>query len=239
MTAATIPFRQEENAEYGVPQKFSSLVRRVVCNNPSSFTYHGTNTYIVGTGTVAVIDPGPDDERHIEAVAAAVKGEEVSHIIVTHTHIDHSPGTRALQELVGAPIVGLKASPIEDGKQTVEAGMKSFEHKLPDTTSETELLALVDHLIVPERFARQATGVNDPARATEALWSDDRAAVVVTCGPAGCWYLGEPSQEGPRHYPAPAIDVVDTTGCGDVFHGAYAAGIAWDWDVSRLSLIHI
>jgi len=89
-----------------------------------------------------------------------------------------------------------------------------------------ELLALVDHLIVPERFARQATGVNDPARATEALWSDDRAAVVVTCGPAGCWYLGEPSQEGPRHYPAPAIDVVDTTGCGDVFHGAYAAALA-------------
>lgn len=127
MTAATIPFQQEEKAEYGVPQKFSSLIRRVVCNNPSSFTYHGTNTYIVGTGTVAVIDPGPYDERHIEAVAAAVKGEEVSHIIVTHTHIDHSPGTRALQELVGGPIIGLKASPIEDGKQTVEPGDPEFE----------------------------------------------------------------------------------------------------------------
>ncbi len=127
MTAAAIPFQQEEMAEYGVPRKFSSLVRRVVCNNPSSFTYHGTNTYIVGTGTVAVIDPGPDDGRHIEAIAAAVKGEDVSHIIVTHTHIDHSPGSRALKELVGAPIVGLKAVPIENGARTVEAGDPEFE----------------------------------------------------------------------------------------------------------------
>ncbi len=127
MTAAEIPFRKEAEAEYGVARRFSPLIRRVVCNNPSSFTYHGTNTYIVGTGTVAVIDPGPDDGRHIEAVAAAVEGEDVSHILVTHTHIDHSPGTRALKELVGAPIVGLKALPIEDGARTVEAGDPEFE----------------------------------------------------------------------------------------------------------------
>ena len=127
MTAAKIPFRKEAKAEYGVARHFSALVRRVVCNNPSPFTYHGTNTYIVGTGTVAVIDPGPDDGRHIEAVAAAVKGEDVSHILVTHTHIDHSPGTRAFKELVGAPIVGLKPAPIEDGARTVEAGDPEFE----------------------------------------------------------------------------------------------------------------
>jgi glyoxylase-like metal-dependent hydrolase (beta-lactamase superfamily II) len=126
MSEAQIPFRKEEPAEYGVARRYSDRIRRVVCNNPSSFTYHGTNTYIVGTGTVAVIDPGPDDGQHVEAVAAAVKGERVSHILVTHTHIDHSPGTRALKQLVGAPIVGLQATPIEDGARTVEAGDPDF-----------------------------------------------------------------------------------------------------------------
>jgi glyoxylase-like metal-dependent hydrolase (beta-lactamase superfamily II) len=126
MTAAEIPFREEAGAEYGVARRVSPLVRRVVCDNPSSFTYHGTNSYIVGAGTVAVIDPGPDDGRHVEAIAAAVKGEEVSHILVTHTHTDHSPATRALKDLVGAPIVGMIAAPIEDGARTVEAGDPDF-----------------------------------------------------------------------------------------------------------------
>ncbi|OHB73827.1 MAG: hypothetical protein A2V70_12910 [Planctomycetes bacterium RBG_13_63_9] len=88
-----------------------------------------------------------------------------------------------------------------------------------------ELLALVDHLIVSQRFALEVTGARDAARAAERLWTADRQAVVVTCGAAGCWYLGPPTGEGPRHFPAFSVEVVDTTGCGDVFHGAYAAAL--------------
>lgn len=93
-----------------------------------------------------------------------------------------------------------------------------------------ELLAGVDHLIVGERFAAQLSGVNEPARAAEALWTANRRAVVVTCGAAGCWYVG-PAAKTARHVPAFEVEVLDTTGCGDVFHGAYAAALAREIDL--------
>lgn len=89
---------------YGVVERFSPLIRRVTARNPGGFTFHGTGTYIVGNGSVAVIDPGPDDPAHIDAILAAVAGETVSHILVTHTHMDHSPGARPLKARTGAPI---------------------------------------------------------------------------------------------------------------------------------------
>jgi sulfofructose kinase len=89
-----------------------------------------------------------------------------------------------------------------------------------------ELLALVDHLVLSERFARELTGAEDPARVAEMLVRVDRRAVVVTCGAAGCWYLGGGSGPQARHFPAFEVEVADTTGCGDVFHGAYAAALA-------------
>jgi glyoxylase-like metal-dependent hydrolase (beta-lactamase superfamily II) len=87
----------------GRAERISPLVRRLVCNNPSPFTFTGTNTYIVGTGEVAVIDPGPDDSDHWAALMAALNGETVSHILVTHTHRDHSPLARRLKQATGAP----------------------------------------------------------------------------------------------------------------------------------------
>ena len=72
--------------------RLSPLVRRLVAPNPSPFTFNGTCTYIVGRGAVAVVDPGPDDDSHLEAILAAVDGEKVETILVTHTHRDHSPG---------------------------------------------------------------------------------------------------------------------------------------------------
>ena len=84
--------------EYGVADQLSASIRRVICNNPGSFTFTGTGTYIVGKGQVAVIDPGPADTRHINAILAATTGETITHILVTHTHIDHSPGCRILQQ---------------------------------------------------------------------------------------------------------------------------------------------
>lgn len=84
----------------------SPLLRRMVADNPGPFTFKGTCSYIVGRGTVAIVDPGPDLPAHVEALLAAVASETVSHIVVTHTHRDHSPAARALQAATGAPIVG-------------------------------------------------------------------------------------------------------------------------------------
>ncbi|MGI9364239.1 MAG: MBL fold metallo-hydrolase, partial [Rhizobiaceae bacterium] len=75
---------------------------RVVCSNPSAFTFHGTNTYLLGEDKLAIIDPGPPDKAHFEALKAAIAGRPVSHIIVTHTHMDHSPLANPLAELTGA-----------------------------------------------------------------------------------------------------------------------------------------
>ena len=80
-------------------------VQRVTVNNPGPFTFHGTNSYIVGGRSVAVIDPGPEDEAHFRALMAALKGREVTHIAVSHTHRDHSPLARRLKAETGALIV--------------------------------------------------------------------------------------------------------------------------------------
>lgn len=93
-------------APYGTSEPLSPLVRRVLARNPSPFTYLGTGTYIVGSGTVAIIDPGPDDDAHLDAILSASEGETVSHIVVTHTHKDHSPLAVRLQEATGAEVTG-------------------------------------------------------------------------------------------------------------------------------------
>lgn len=86
------------------------------------------------------------------------------------------------------------------------------------------LLGLVDHLIISQSFAQQLTGERNAARAAQSLWTSDRKVVAVTCGEKGCWYLDASGKI--RHQSAFKVKVVDTTGCGDVFHGAYAAALA-------------
>lgn len=93
-----------------------------------------------------------------------------------------------------------------------------------------ELLALVDHLIVSRDFASKRTGESEPAAAVQKLWSAARRTVVVTCGSDGCWFR-EAGESSPRHQPAFLVQTVDTTGCGDVFHGAYAAALARGLDL--------
>jgi glyoxylase-like metal-dependent hydrolase (beta-lactamase superfamily II) len=92
---------------YGVVAQMTPLIRRVICKNPTPFTYKGTGTYIIGRGRVAVIDPGPALSSHIDDVLAALApDEEVSHILITHTHSDHSTLTAPLQALTGARSYG-------------------------------------------------------------------------------------------------------------------------------------
>jgi len=123
MTVA-IPFVREIEFEYGRVDRVSPLIRRVVARNPSPFTFHGTGTYIVGRGRVAVIDPGPDLAEHIDALADALDGEEVDHILVTHTHADHSPASRPFQRLKGGTVGGFSRHHGDggDGAVKVEEG---------------------------------------------------------------------------------------------------------------------
>jgi glyoxylase-like metal-dependent hydrolase (beta-lactamase superfamily II) len=80
-------------------------LRRILAPNPSPMTYRGTNTYLLGTEALCVIDPGPDDPAHLDAILSAAGGVPVTHIVVTHTHIDHSPLARPLADATGAPVL--------------------------------------------------------------------------------------------------------------------------------------
>jgi glyoxylase-like metal-dependent hydrolase (beta-lactamase superfamily II) len=93
-------------AQSGECVRVSPLVRRIVATNPGPVTFTGTCSYIVGKGKVAIIDPGPDLPGHIDALLDAVRNEAVTHVLVTHTHKDHSPAARAIQAATGARIVG-------------------------------------------------------------------------------------------------------------------------------------
>jgi glyoxylase-like metal-dependent hydrolase (beta-lactamase superfamily II) len=89
----------------GVPSALSPLVRRIVAPNPGPFTGPGTNTYLVGIDEVAVIDPGPDDTSHIDAIIGASMKERVRWVVLTHTHPDHAPGTARLVQATGAEVL--------------------------------------------------------------------------------------------------------------------------------------
>ena len=104
-----------------LPVAMEPLVRRLLAPNPSPFTYTGTETYIVGRGEVAVIDPGPDLPDHVDAILAATEGERIGAILCTHTHRDHSPASRALQAVTGAPIIGCAPLTMEDDGPRADA----------------------------------------------------------------------------------------------------------------------
>ncbi|MAR78628.1 MAG: MBL fold metallo-hydrolase [Rhodospirillaceae bacterium] len=114
-----IKFKSDMNFSYGVSTNLSNKVRRIIAKNPSNFTLHGTGTYIIGKGDVAIIDPGPDDDEHINSILNELKNENVTHIFVTHTHKDHSSAANKLHNLTKAPLYGF-------GKHR-----KKIDNKLP------------------------------------------------------------------------------------------------------------
>ena len=103
---AEIQFYRDFAAPYGVLEAVTPRIRRILARNPSPFTFHGTGTYVIGHGKVAIIDPGPLLAEHVEALLQALSGETVSHIVVTHTHLDHSPAAAAVKRATGAPTFG-------------------------------------------------------------------------------------------------------------------------------------
>ncbi|MEI7547135.1 MAG: MBL fold metallo-hydrolase [Actinomycetota bacterium] len=151
----SIPFVRLDEARYFESVNVAPLIRRVIAKNPSKFTYLGTGTYIVGRGEVAVVDPGPALNSHREALAAALAGERVTAILVTHCHSDHSPLAAWLHERTGAPTVCfgphiVDATWVDDDDAPIE--------KDPDEPLPEEEQAEEGHDLVFEPDVRVADG---------------------------------------------------------------------------------
>ena len=162
MTKNTIKFDYNFEPLFGKAVELSPLVRRITCNNPSPFTFKGTNTFIVGRGTVAVVDPGPDDEVHLAALLNAVRGETVSHILVTHTHMDHSPLAAKLKAVTGANTY----SAISPPKSTMVPHIR--------------LDASVDHGFMPDVSLSEGDIVEGKSWALEAVFTPGHMANHVS-----------------------------------------------------------
>src|SRR5438128_11918701 len=106
-----IPFNRDFPLKPGVVEEARPGVRRVLCNNPSPFTFTGTVSYIAGKGNVAIIDPGPADEAHAKALLDAVRGETVTHILVTPPHRDPPPNAAGISAATGPPAQGERPHP--------------------------------------------------------------------------------------------------------------------------------
>ncbi|MBA4755214.1 MAG: MBL fold metallo-hydrolase [Sphingobium sp.] len=105
----------------GVAMPLSPMVARVLAPNPSPFTFTGTQTYVVGSSDVAVIDPGPDEADHLTALTAAIAGRPVVAIVCTHTHRDHSPAAQPLRAMTGAPVIGCAPLTLDDDGPRADA----------------------------------------------------------------------------------------------------------------------
>src|SRR5436305_5478964 len=129
--SAELPFDRSFDLPPGTVEEVVPGVRRLLANNPGPFTFKGTVSYIVGRGQVALIDPGPLDEPHIAALLDAVRGEAVTHILVTHTHRDHSPAAAPIKAATGAKTYGegphRAARPLHIGEAPrLESGDRDF-----------------------------------------------------------------------------------------------------------------
>ncbi|MGF1543200.1 MAG: MBL fold metallo-hydrolase [Parvularculaceae bacterium] len=132
-----VPFVKDDDPVYGAPTRVSPLIRRVLARNPGPFTYTGSGTYLVGpdAGPLAVIDPGPNLDAHLDALVAAVDAAPVSHVLVTHTHKDHCGLARRFADAVGAPVLAFGPHPAtraeDDAPPLEEGGDRDFA---PDAT---------------------------------------------------------------------------------------------------------
>ena len=151
-----IPYVREIDVEYGRSDAVSPLIRRVIAPNPGPFTFTGTGTYIVGRGDVAVIDPGPELAEHLQALQRAVDGQRVTDIVVTHTHNDHSPLSRALAQATGARVWGRPAPAADDDGFPMDEAH--------------------DHAFRPDRLVHDGARIAGPGWTLEALATPGHAS---------------------------------------------------------------
>lgn len=135
---SAIPFVTLAEPRYGTAVQVSPLVRRVIAHNPSKYTYLGTGTYIVGNGDVAVIDPGPILDDHRTALAAALEGERVRAILVTHCHSDHSPLAAWLRDETGAPTIAFGPHGSVEADADAEVGADAEDEVTLEEATDTQ-----------------------------------------------------------------------------------------------------
>ncbi|MFC2950364.1 MBL fold metallo-hydrolase [Marinicaulis aureus] len=132
---AAIPFVKDIHFTPGVADMVAPGVRRVIANNPGPYTYTGSGTYIIGEGDIAVIDPGPNDDAHLEALMKTIDGERVTHILITHTHLDHCGLAMKFAAATGAPLIGFGAHPVREKKHDAPALDEGADYSYaPDET---------------------------------------------------------------------------------------------------------
>jgi glyoxylase-like metal-dependent hydrolase (beta-lactamase superfamily II) len=177
----SLTFRTLDEVHYGQVEQVSPLIRRVIAENPSKFTYRGTGTYIVGHGDVVVVDPGPRLDSHREALAAALAGERVRAILVTHCHSDHSPLAAWMHAETGAPTYAFGPHPSPDPEWVALATDDPADDSPDDSPEESEAnaeapvemeeaidfefaptVALADGARVPETPGLTLTAVHTP-----------------------------------------------------------------------------
>lgn len=158
---AALKYDTSFDPRYGVAVDVAPNVQRITVNNPSAFTFHGTNSYLIGRDSLAVIDPGPDDNAHFEALMRAIGGRPVSHIFVSHTHKDHSPLAMRLKAATGAPILA-------EGPHRPARPMRVGEVNPLEESS--------DHDIQIDRLLADGEIVEDDGWALQAVFTPGHAA---------------------------------------------------------------
>jgi glyoxylase-like metal-dependent hydrolase (beta-lactamase superfamily II) len=131
--AEDVPFNKKLDLAPDTVDEPAPGIRRVMADNPGPFTFKGTLSYIVGRGKVAIVDPGPEDAAHTRALLDAVRGETVTHIFITHTHRDHSPGARALKAQTGATVYA-------EGPHRAARPLHIGEHNPLDSSGDHEFM---------------------------------------------------------------------------------------------------
>ena len=178
-------FRPLDDVVYGEVEQVSPMIRRVIAENPSKFTYRGTGTYIVGHDDVVVIDPGPRLDSHRDALAAALEGERVRAILITHCHADHSPLAAWLRDESGAPTIAYGPHPRpEPGTEAIEPPAEGHADGDGETDDGVETEETTDYDFMPDIVARDGDVVVDDR--------DLRMTAVHTPGHTSnhmCWSL--------------------------------------------------
>jgi glyoxylase-like metal-dependent hydrolase (beta-lactamase superfamily II) len=178
MSDDDIPFNKVLDLAPGQVDEVVPGVRRVLCNNPSPFTFKGTMSYIIGQGSVAIVDPGPENDDHIAALLNAVRGETVTHIFVTHTHRDHSPAVPRIKAATGAQVFAegphRAARPLRTGEVNPLEGSGDMEFRPDQTLADGEVVTGAGWTI--EAVATPGHTANHMAfafREADALFSGD------------------------------------------------------------------
>lgn len=169
--------------KHGLVVPLADGVQRLTAPNPGPFTFHGTNTYIVGERSVCVIDPGPDNDAHFDTLMKALEGRQVTHIAVSHTHRDHSPLARRLKQRTGAVIVA--EGPHRPARPLFEGEVNPFAE-----SSDTEFvpdIALADGAAVEGEGWRLTTVLTPGHTANHAAFALDGTGILFSADHVMAW----------------------------------------------------